>query len=61
MPDENNEPQARSVRILTMHGAKGLSGKVVFIPSLKTIRSTSVVVAPSAMRIPISRVRRDTS
>ncbi len=35
VPDENNEPQARSVRILTMHGAKGLSGKVVFIPSLE--------------------------
>jgi superfamily I DNA/RNA helicase len=26
-------PAQKSVRILTMHGAKGLSGKVVFIPS----------------------------
>jgi superfamily I DNA/RNA helicase len=27
--------QQRRIRILTMHGAKGLSGKVVFIPSLE--------------------------
>ena len=32
---EVNEPQQRRVRILTMHGAKGLSGKVVFILSLE--------------------------
>ena len=29
------EPQSHRVRILTMHGAKGLSGKIVFIPSLE--------------------------
>jgi superfamily I DNA/RNA helicase len=29
------EPQPRRIRILTMHGAKGLSGRVVFIPSLE--------------------------
>ncbi len=28
-------PQQRRVRIMTMHGAKGLSGKVVFIPSVE--------------------------
>lgn len=27
------QPQGKKIRILTMHGAKGLSGKVVFIPS----------------------------
>ena len=32
---EINEAQARRVRILTMHGAKGLSGKTVFIPSIE--------------------------
>jgi len=30
----NQAPVQRKIRILTMHGAKGLSGKVVFIPSL---------------------------
>jgi superfamily I DNA/RNA helicase len=28
-------PQPKRIRILTMHGAKGLSGKVVFIPTLE--------------------------
>jgi DNA helicase-2/ATP-dependent DNA helicase PcrA len=32
--DPNQAPQPTKIRILTMHGAKGLSGKVVFIPSL---------------------------
>lgn len=32
--DQNQTPQPKKIRILTMHGAKGLSGKVVFIPSL---------------------------
>jgi len=31
--DGHGEAQPRRIRILTMHGAKGLSGKVVFIPS----------------------------
>jgi len=30
-----NAPQQKRIRILTMHGAKGLSGKVVFIPSIE--------------------------
>jgi DNA helicase-2/ATP-dependent DNA helicase PcrA len=30
-----NQPQGGRVRILTMHGAKGLSGKIVFIPSME--------------------------
>lgn len=32
--NQNQGPQPKKIRILTMHGAKGLSGKVVFIPSL---------------------------
>ena len=28
-------PPQRRIRILTMHGAKGLSGKIVFIPSVE--------------------------
>jgi superfamily I DNA/RNA helicase len=31
----NPQPAPQRVRILTMHGAKGLSGKVVFIPSVE--------------------------
>ncbi|HZL78627.1 MAG TPA: ATP-dependent helicase [Candidatus Limnocylindrales bacterium] len=31
----NPQPAAQRIRILTMHGAKGLSGKVVFIPSVE--------------------------
>jgi DNA helicase II / ATP-dependent DNA helicase PcrA len=31
----NAGPQQSRIRILTMHGAKGLSGKVVFIPSVE--------------------------
>jgi DNA helicase-2/ATP-dependent DNA helicase PcrA len=31
--EEGTAQQPRRIRILTMHGAKGLSGKVVFIPS----------------------------
>jgi DNA helicase II / ATP-dependent DNA helicase PcrA len=30
---DESGPQQKRIRILTMHGAKGLSGKVVFIPS----------------------------
>lgn len=33
-PDTHVSPQKR-IRILTMHGAKGLSGKVVFIPGME--------------------------
>jgi superfamily I DNA/RNA helicase len=29
---ESQLPAQKRIRILTMHGAKGLSGKVVFIP-----------------------------
>lgn len=32
--NQNIAPPSKKIRILTMHGAKGLSGKVVFIPSL---------------------------
>ena len=32
---EPDKPPPKRVRILTMHGAKGLSGKIVFIPSLE--------------------------
>lgn len=31
----SGQPQGKRVRVLTMHGAKGLSGKIVFIPSLE--------------------------
>ncbi|MFY9269188.1 MAG: 3'-5' exonuclease [Candidatus Manganitrophaceae bacterium] len=31
---QDSVPQKR-IRILTMHGAKGLSGKVIFIPSVE--------------------------
>lgn len=30
----NQQAPSKKIRILTMHGAKGLSGKIVFIPSL---------------------------
>jgi len=33
--DVDNQPAGRRIRILTMHGAKGLSGKIVFIPSIE--------------------------
>ncbi|PWT84548.1 MAG: hypothetical protein C5B58_04565, partial [Acidobacteria bacterium] len=33
--EEPDRAPAKRVRILTMHGAKGLSGKIVFIPSLE--------------------------
>lgn len=33
LDQEANEAAERRIRILTMHGAKGLSGRVVFIPS----------------------------
>jgi DNA helicase-2/ATP-dependent DNA helicase PcrA len=33
--DEPHSDPVRRLRILTMHGAKGLSGKIVFIPSLE--------------------------
>jgi len=33
--DEPDRAPPKRVRILTMHGAKGLSGKIVFIPSLE--------------------------
>lgn len=50
-PEEQSDPQ-RKIRILTMHGAKGLSGKVVFIPSaeqtiipnIKAIRATGLLI-----------------
>ena len=32
---QSSHPEGKRVRILTMHGAKGLSGKIVFIPSLE--------------------------
>lgn len=32
---QEEAPQPKRIRMLTMHGAKGLSGKVVFIPSLE--------------------------
>jgi DNA helicase-2/ATP-dependent DNA helicase PcrA len=34
-PSQPTPPVQRRIRILTMHGAKGLSGKVVFIPSVE--------------------------
>ena len=33
--EEPDRAPPKRVRILTMHGAKGLSGKIVFIPSLE--------------------------
>ena len=45
-------PQPKRIRILTMHGAKGMSAKVVFIPSLeqgimpsfRVIQATGLVI-----------------
>jgi DNA helicase II / ATP-dependent DNA helicase PcrA len=45
---EPAQPAVKKIRILTMHGAKGLSGKVVFIPSA----SQDIVPSRRSMQAP---------
>ncbi len=44
----SDQPTPRKVRLITMHGAKGLSGSIVFIPGLEDL------ILPGPKRIPYS-------
>jgi superfamily I DNA/RNA helicase len=57
--EEPGEPAQNRIRILTMHGAKGLSGRVVFIPSVeqgimpnfKAIRAAGLLIEQAILCI----------